>query len=147
MQISVFARLHMFSSLDLRTAEDSSSLQYTHSPGLPGLCLCVCVSESPPITPLVQAMECDGSLKKNKAPHLPLSLICTWRAAVLYDKLAQPNAHSHKHNRVYTPTQNAPVAQPCSRGHCKQLKSICLCQFTATAQLLCSQTVFCQRCQ
>ncbi len=114
--------------LQLKTAaEDSSSLQYTHNPGLSGLCLCVCVSESPPITPSVWAMECDGSLKKNKAPHLPLSLICTWRAAVLYDKLARPNTHSHKHNRVYTPTQNALGAQPCSRGHCKQLKSICLC--------------------
>lgn len=87
------------------------------------LCLCVRVSESPPITRSVQAMECDVPLKKNKAPHLPLSLICTWRAAALYDKLTRPNAH--KHVRVYTPTHNALGSLPCSRGHCKQLKSIC----------------------
>lgn len=87
--------------------------------------LCVCVSESPPINHLVRAMECDGSLKKNKAPHLPLSLICTWRAAALYDKLTRPNTHSHKHVRVYTPTHNAMGALPRSRGHCKQQKSIC----------------------
>ncbi len=99
--------VHCVCILDLGlTAENCSRrllfIAVHTNPGLSELCLCVCVSESPPITPLVWAMKCDGSLKKNKAPHLPLSLICTWRAAVLYDNYSHGQTHTHTNTTVFT---------------------------------------------